>query len=69
MKFVPFRLLRVCPYCNSTEVRRSQRKGPFETVVLRLLVMRPYRCERCTRRHYNFTFSRRHPRGAAPSGD
>ena len=59
MKYVPFQLIRSCPFCESTRVRRSQRHGVFERLVLRLLLIRPFRCETCTRRHYNFFFARR----------
>lgn len=59
MKLVPFRLVRTCPHCESVNVRRSHRRGLFEQVVLRILLMRPYRCSRCNSRHYNFVFSKR----------
>lgn len=59
MKYVPFQLIRSCPFCESTRVRRSERRGVFERLVLRLLLLRPFRCETCTRRHYNFFFARR----------
>ena len=59
MKFVPFRLVRTCPFCESVSVRRSHRRGLFEQVVLRILLMRPYRCSSCNSRHYNFVFSQR----------
>jgi len=57
MRYVPFRVIRSCPFCQSTKVRRSRRAGLFESFVLRLVLMRPYRCETCTRRHYNFYFA------------
>jgi hypothetical protein len=51
-------LLRSCPYCKSLDVRRSHRRGIFETVVLPFLLLRPFRCEDCTKRHYNLFFTR-----------
>ena len=65
MKFVPFRIVRTCPHCQSVNVRRSRRKGPFERILLPLLLVRPYRCQKCDLRHYNFIFSRRDTEGAA----
>jgi hypothetical protein len=59
MKYVPFRIIRCCPICNSFDVRRSHREGLFEVVILRLFLLRLFRCEKCGRRHYNFFFSRK----------
>ena len=42
MKYVPFQLIRSCPFCQSTRVRRSERRGPFERLVLRLRLLRDY---------------------------
>ena len=39
-----------CPRCGSTNVRRSRRRGLLERVLLRLLGLRPYRCEDCDER-------------------
>jgi DNA-directed RNA polymerase subunit RPC12/RpoP len=41
-----------CPQCASQDTRRSERRGPFERVVLPLLYMRPYRCMDCDARFY-----------------
>ncbi|PYU35316.1 MAG: hypothetical protein DMG28_03245 [Acidobacteria bacterium] len=46
---------RICPACGSAEAHRSKRRGLFELVILRLLFLRPYRCEDCGTRHYRFT--------------
>jgi len=40
------------------DVRRSHRRGLFETMLLPFLMLRPFRCEDCTRRHYNLFFTR-----------
>ena len=53
-----FYLLRCCPSCNSFDVRRSHRRGLFELVILPLFLLRPFRCEDCTKRHYNLIFTR-----------
>ena len=53
-----FYLLRCCPYCKSLDVRRSHRRGLFEILVLPFVLLRPFRCEDCTKRHYNFFFTR-----------
>ena len=65
MKSIPFRVVRTCPHCQSVNVRRSRRKGFFERFLLPLLLVRPYRCQKCDLRHYNFIFSRRDTEGAA----
>lgn len=53
-----FYLLRCCPSCQSLDVRRSHRRGLFEVLLLPFLLLRPFRCEDCTKRHYNFFFTR-----------
>lgn len=50
---------RRCPFCGSSEVRRSRRHDSFEKLVLPLLLRRPFRCLKCQERHYDFVFSRR----------
>ena len=49
---------RCCQYCGSHQAARSQRRGLFETLVLRPLLLRPFRCLRCYRRYYGFTWAR-----------
>jgi hypothetical protein len=58
MSHARFYLLRCCPACNSLDVRRSHRRGLFEVLILPLLLLRPFRCEDCTKRHYNLIFTR-----------
>lgn len=53
-----FYFLRCCPSCQSLDVRRSHRRGLFEVLVLPFFLLRPFRCEDCTKRHYNFFFTR-----------
>jgi hypothetical protein len=42
-----------CPECGSSDVYRSRMRGFFERYILRIL-MRPVRCQRCSRRSYAF---------------
>jgi predicted RNA-binding Zn-ribbon protein involved in translation (DUF1610 family) len=53
----------LCPYCKSTEIARSHRRGPLEKYLLNLIGVRVYRCDDCARRFYAFAHS--HP---APAG-
>ena len=39
-------------------MRRSHRRGLLETMILTLLLLRPFRCEDCRKRHYNLFFAR-----------
>jgi transposase-like protein len=44
-----------CPRCRSGDIRRSRRRGLLEWLILRLLLVRPFRCAVCDRRFYAFT--------------
>lgn len=44
-------------------MRRSHRKGLFEVLILPVVLLRPFRCEDCGRRHYNLYFSELLPAG------
>jgi len=46
-----------CPFCGSTRVSRSHRRGLFERIVLSVLRQRPFHCTDCYKRFY----SRRKP--------
>jgi hypothetical protein len=52
-------LKRRCPSCKSLEVRRSVRWGLFEIAVLPLLLMRPFRCQKCDARFFGPFFAGR----------
>jgi hypothetical protein len=41
-----------CPHCQSKDIRRSKRRGMFESSVLSLMPVRPFRCKDCDRRFY-----------------
>jgi hypothetical protein len=43
-----------CPRCKEHRTRRSPRRGFFEETLLRLVWMRPYRCQGCDRRFFAF---------------
>src|SRR3989454_4384477 len=58
MKYL-WELVRRCPYCGSSSVRRSKRQDLFEAIALPLLLLRPYRCQACDLRHYSFVFTKR----------
>ena len=45
---------RKCPECGSGDMRRSRRRGFWERVVLRMVGVKAYRCERCFYRYYEF---------------
>jgi transposase-like protein len=50
---------RVCPGCQSRNVRRSHRKWGVERFLLPLVLLRPFRCKNCGRRYYGYMFSKR----------
>jgi len=54
-----FAMKRCCPDCQSRNVRRSVRRGILEIVGLSLILMRPFRCERCDTRYYGLVFAGR----------
>jgi hypothetical protein len=41
-----------CPKCKSHNIRRSIRRGPKEGIVLRMLLLAPYRCLNCGNRFW-----------------
>lgn len=54
-------VIRCCPACRSFDVRRSHRRSLLEVVLLPLILMRPFRCEDCGKRHYNLAWTRALP--------
>ena len=58
-------IIRCCPECRSFDVRRSHRRSLVEVVILPLLLLRPFRCEDCGKRHYNLVWTRALPEHAA----
>lgn len=54
----PTWLSRRCRYCYGAEVRSSRKRGPFESLVLPLMLLAPFRCASCFRRCYGFMFIR-----------
>ena len=57
--------VRTCPFCQSTRMSRSARRGFFERVVIAFFSLRPHRCVECDRRCYSFTFLKKVPRESA----
>ncbi len=57
-----FAVKRHCPGCQSRDVRRSVRWGLYETCILPIILMRPYRCHRCDSRFFGFIFAGREKR-------
>ena len=48
---------RTCPYCGSSEVSRSHRRGVAERYLLRAIGVRPFRCVNCDARFYRLKHS------------
>jgi len=47
--------MRHCPRCNSIKLKPMERCSLFEFVIA-VLLLRPFRCLACRRRHYGFVF-------------
>jgi predicted Zn-ribbon and HTH transcriptional regulator len=45
-----------CPQCTSERIHQSRRKGIFEGILAMMLV-RPFRCERCALRFFRWSFT------------
>jgi transposase-like protein len=41
-----------CPLCQSKRTHQSKRKGILEHVILAMIFIRPYRCEKCDNRFF-----------------
>jgi len=46
-----------CPNCQSARIHQSRRKGILERVILALLFVRPFRCERCDERFFRHSLA------------
>jgi hypothetical protein len=46
-----------CPNCESARIHQSRRKGIVENVIMALLFVRPFRCERCDQRFFRHSFA------------
>lgn len=49
-----------CPLCHSKRIHRSQRKGIIEHVILAMIFVRPFRCERCDFRFFRCSLTANH---------
>jgi transposase-like protein len=47
-----------CPLCQSTNIRKSRRRGLLESVVFTLIRVRPYRCQSCDSRFFRWAVPR-----------
>jgi hypothetical protein len=48
---------QVCPYCDSTNIRRSRREGPIEFFLHWFTLLSPYRCRDCYQRYFGFRYA------------
>jgi hypothetical protein len=46
----------ICPRCGSSEVFYSRRRNFTEKWILRLALLRPFRCAECFERYYRSVF-------------
>ena len=49
-----------CPLCHSKRIHRSKRKGIMEQVILAMIFVKPFRCERCDYRFLRQSFNTNH---------
>ena len=61
-------IVRCCPHCYSLSVRRSRPQSLAEGVLLALVLLRPYRCEKCKRRFHGSVFAKKLPLGGEGAG-
>jgi len=66
IRFGAVRPVSHCPSCNGSSTYRSRRHGAFEMILARVLLLYPYRCERCDLRFYIFGQRRRPDLAAKP---
>jgi hypothetical protein len=58
MSHIHFNFLRCSPFSGGMDVRRSHRLGLLEMIILPFMLLSSFRCQDCTKRHYNFFFTR-----------
>ncbi len=46
-----------CPLCRSKRIHRSKRKGIIERVILTMIFIRPFLCEKCDYRFFRRSLS------------
>ncbi len=49
--------MKQCPLCHSERIHQSRRKGILEKIMLAVLFVRPFRCERCDCRFFRWSLS------------
>jgi DNA-directed RNA polymerase subunit RPC12/RpoP len=47
-------MLPHCPHCQSKNITKSKRRGLLESMVLKLVHVRPYRCLACDSRFFRW---------------
>jgi hypothetical protein len=58
MSHTRFNFLRYSPFSGGMDVRRRQRRGLLEMIILTFMLLHSFGCEDCTKLHYNFLFPR-----------
>ena len=46
-----------CPSCRGERIHQSRRNGFLEKVILAMIFVRPFRCEKCDDRFFRGSFS------------
>ena len=49
--------MKHCPLCSSQRIHQSKRKGMLERMLLAMMFVRPFRCERCDDRFFRWSLS------------
>jgi predicted Zn-ribbon and HTH transcriptional regulator len=49
-----------CPLCHSKRIHRSKRKGIIEQIILAMIFIKPFRCERCDYRFFRWSITANH---------
>lgn len=49
--------MQSCPLCHSKRIHQSKRKGIIEQFILAMILVRPYRCEKCDYRFFRRSLS------------
>lgn len=49
-----------CPECDSRQIHLSRRRGILEKTIFALILLRPFRCEKCDLRFFRWSFGNDH---------
>jgi hypothetical protein len=61
--------IRRCPMCASLNIHRALRRNLVERLMLRAILLRPFRCNDCSNRYYGLSFRRRAPMSLSQETD